>query len=59
MPAPPVDDDTEVGVLEAINAFKEQFLAGGQEAVPRGREAEAGALPHEDVEQVRIVKHKR
>ena len=53
------DKDTEAGVLEAINAFKEQFLAGGQEAVPRGREAEAGALPHEDVEQVRIVKHKR
>ena len=53
------DDDTEAGVLEAINAFKEQFLAGGKENVPVGREAEAGALADDEVEQVKIVKHKR
>ena len=53
------DDDTEAGVLEAINAFKEQFLAGGKEAVPLGHEAEAGALAEDEVEQVQIVKQKR
>ncbi len=53
------DDDTEAGVLEAINAFKEQFLAGGKDAVPLGREAEAEALAEEEVEQVKIVKQKR
>jgi len=53
------DDDTEAGVLTAINAFKEQFLAGGKDSVPVGHEAEAGALAPEDVEQVQIVKQKR
>jgi len=53
------DDDTEAGVLEAINAFKEQFLAGGKDSVPVGHEAEAGALADDEVEQVKIVKHKR
>ncbi len=53
------DDDTEAGVLEAINAFKEQFLAGGKDAVPVGHEAEAGALDEERVEQVQIVRQKR
>jgi len=53
------DDDTEAGVLEAINAFKEQFLAGGKETVPLGREAEAEALAEDEVEQVKIVKQKR
>jgi len=53
------DDDTEAGVLEAINTFKEQFLAGGKETVPVGHEAEAGALGEDEVEQVKIVKKKR
>ena len=53
------DDDTQAGVLEAINAFKEQFLAGGKDFVPVGHEPEAGALDEDDVEQVRIVKKKR
>jgi F-type H+/Na+-transporting ATPase subunit alpha len=53
------DDDTEAGVLDAINGFKEQFLAGGKEKVPVGHEAEAGALAEDEVEQVKIVKHKR
>ena len=53
------DDDTEAGVLEAINAFKEQFLAGGKDAVPVGHEAEAGALAEDEVEQVQIVRQKR
>jgi F-type H+-transporting ATPase subunit alpha len=53
------DDDTQAGVLEAINAFKEQFLAGGKDSVPVGKEAEAGALPEDEVEQVQIVKQKR
>jgi F-type H+-transporting ATPase subunit alpha len=53
------DDDTQAGVLEAINAFKEQFLAGGKESVPVGHEAEAGALEEDKVEQVKIVKQKR
>ena len=53
------DDDTEAGVLEAIDAFKEQFLAGGKDSVPVGHEREAGALPAEEVEQVQIVKQKR
>ena len=53
------DDDTEAGVLEAINAFKEQFLAGGKDTVPLGREAEAEALAQDEVEQVKIVKQKR
>ena len=53
------DDDTEAGVLEAITAFKEQFLAGGKDSVPVGHEAEAGALGEDEVEQVQIVKQKR
>ncbi|MHB1472121.1 MAG: F0F1 ATP synthase subunit alpha [Dermatophilaceae bacterium] len=53
------DDDTQAGVLEAVNAFKEQFLAGGKDAVPVGHEAEAGALPEAEVEQVQIVRQKR
>jgi F-type H+-transporting ATPase subunit alpha len=53
------DDDTEAGVLEAINTFKEQFLAGGKDTVPVGHEAEAGALGEDEVEQVKIVKKKR
>ena len=53
------DDDTQAGVLEAINAFKEQFLAGGKDNVPVGHEAEAGALGEDEVEQVKIVKQKR
>jgi len=53
------DDDTQAGVLEAITAFKEQFLADGKDSVPVGHEPEAGALPAEEVEQVQIVKQKR
>ena len=53
------DDDTEAGVLDAINTFKEQFLAGGKESVPIGHEPESGALPETEVEQVKIVKRKR
>ena len=53
------EDDTEAGLLEAINAFKEQFLAGDKDSVPVGHEREPGALPEEEVEQVQIVKHKR
>ena len=53
------DSDTEAGVLEAINTFKEQFLAGGKDSVPVGHEPEAGALGADEVEQVQIVKHKR
>jgi F-type H+-transporting ATPase subunit alpha len=53
------DDDTQAGVLEAINAFKEQFLAGGKDLVPVGHEPEAGALGDDEVEQVKIVKQKR
>jgi len=52
------DDDTQAGVLAAINAFKEQFLAGGKETVPVGHE-EAPPLPEDEVEQVKIVKQKR
>ena len=53
------DEDTEAGVLEAINAFKEQFLAGGKDFVPLGHEPEAGALAEDEVEQVQIVKQRR
>jgi F-type H+/Na+-transporting ATPase subunit alpha len=53
------DDDTQAGLLEAINAFKEQFLSGGKDSVPLGHEPEAGALAPEEVEQVQIVKQKR
>jgi F-type H+-transporting ATPase subunit alpha len=53
------DEDTEAGVLEAINAFKEQFLAGGKDFVPVGHEPDAGALDPDQVEQVKIVKQKR
>jgi F-type H+-transporting ATPase subunit alpha len=53
------DDDTEAGVLEAINAFKEQFLAGDKDFVPVGHEPEAGALGEDEVEQVQIVRQKR
>jgi len=53
------DEDTEAGVLEAINAFKEQFLAGGKDFVPVGHEREAGALGEDEVEQVQIVRQKR
>jgi F-type H+-transporting ATPase subunit alpha len=52
------DEDTEAGVLEAINAFKKQFLAGGKDPIPVGHEPEAGALEAEKVEQVQIVKQK-
>ena len=53
------EDDTQAGVLDAINTFKEQFLSGGKEGVPIGREPEAGALPEAEVEQVKIVKRRR
>jgi F-type H+-transporting ATPase subunit alpha len=53
------DDDTQAGVLEAINGFKQQFLGVGKENVPVGHEAEPGALPEAEVEQVKIVKQKR
>ena len=53
------DDDTQAGVLQALNAFKEQFLSAGKETVPLGHEAEPGALPEAEVEQVKIVKQKR
>jgi len=53
------DDDTQAGVLEALNAFKEQFLVVGKDFVPVGQESEAGALNPDEVEQVRIVKKKR
>jgi len=53
------DDDTQAGVLAAIDAFKKQFLAAGKESVPVGHEPEAAPLPEDEVEQVRIVKQKR
>jgi len=53
------DEDTQAGVLEAINAFKQQFLAAGKDSVPVGHEPEAGALAEDEVEQVQIVKQKR
>jgi F-type H+/Na+-transporting ATPase subunit alpha len=53
------DDDTQAGVLEAINTFKQQFLADGKAEVPVGHEPEAGALAEDEVEQVQIVKQKR
>jgi F-type H+-transporting ATPase subunit alpha len=53
------DDDTQAGVLAAIDAFKQQFLAGGKEAVPVGHEPEAPPLPEAEVEQVQIVRQKR
>jgi F-type H+-transporting ATPase subunit alpha len=53
------DDDTQAGVLEAIDAFKKQFLAGGKEHVPVGHEPEAAPLPEDEVEQVQIVKQRR
>jgi F-type H+/Na+-transporting ATPase subunit alpha len=53
------EDDTEKGLIDAIDGFKEQFLAGGKDSVPVGHEAEAGALAEDEVEQVQIVKHKR
>ena len=53
------DDDTQAGVLAAIDAFKKQFLAGGKEPVPVGHEPEAAPLPEDEVEQVQIVKQKR
>ncbi len=53
------DEDTEAGVLDAVNTFKEQFLAGGKDSVPIGHEPEPGALPEAEVEQVKIVKRKR
>jgi F-type H+-transporting ATPase subunit alpha len=53
------DDDTQAGVQEAIDSFKEQFLAGGKDSVPVGHEPEAVALLEDDVEQVKIVKQKR
>ncbi len=52
------DDDTQAGVLEAIDAFKVQFLAGGKDSVPVGHE-EAAPLAEAEVEQVKIVKQKR
>jgi F-type H+-transporting ATPase subunit alpha len=53
------DEDTQAGVQEAINAFKQEFLAGGKESVPVGHEPEASPLPEDEVEQVQIVKQKR
>ena len=53
------DEDTEAGVLDAVNTFKEQFLAGGKDSVPIGHEPDPGALPEAEVEQVKIVKRKR
>ena len=53
------DEDTQAGVQEAINAFKQEFLAGGKESVPVGHEVEAAPLPEDEVEQVQIVKQKR
>jgi F-type H+/Na+-transporting ATPase subunit alpha len=53
------EDDTEKGLIDAIDGFKEQFLAGDKDSVPVGHEAEAGALAEDEVEQVQIVKHKR
>jgi len=53
------DDDTQAGVLEALNAFKEQFLVVGKDFVPVGHEPAAGALAEHEVEQVKIVKQKR
>jgi F-type H+-transporting ATPase subunit alpha len=53
------EDDTEKGLIDAIDGFKEQFLAGGKDSVPVGHEAEPGALPEDEVEQVQIVKQKR
>jgi F-type H+-transporting ATPase subunit alpha len=52
------DDDTQAGVLDAINAFKVQFLAGGKDSVPVGHE-ESAPLAQDAVEQVKIVKQKR
>jgi F-type H+-transporting ATPase subunit alpha len=53
------DDDTQAGLLEAIDAFKEQFLAGGSNSSPGRHEGEAEASTEDDVEQVKIVKQKR
>ena len=53
------DDDTEAGVLAAIDAFKTQFLSGAKAPVPVGHEPEAADLAEHEVEQVRIVKQKR
>jgi len=53
------EDDTEKGLIDAIDGFKEQFLAGDKDSVPIGHQAEAGALAEDEVEQVKIVKHKR
>jgi F-type H+-transporting ATPase subunit alpha len=53
------DDDTQAGVQEAIDAFKKEFLSGGKESVPVGREPAPGPLAEDEVEQVRIVKQKR
>jgi F-type H+-transporting ATPase subunit alpha len=53
------DDDTQAGVQEAIDSFKQQFLAGGKDSVPVGHEPEAAPLHEDEVEQVKIVKQKR
>jgi F-type H+-transporting ATPase subunit alpha len=53
------EDDTEKGLIDAIDAFKEQFLAGDKDSVPVGHEREAGPLAGDEVEQVQIVKKKR
>jgi len=52
------EDDTQAGVLEALNSFKEQFLAGLKDAAP-GKDDPEEPLPEDQVEQVQIVKQKR
>ena len=48
------DEDTEAGVLEAIDAFKEQFLDDAKKSQPA-----ADAPAEHEVEQVQIVRQKR
>jgi F-type H+-transporting ATPase subunit alpha len=52
------EDETRSGLEDAVKAFKDQFQASGKDEVPLGHEAEAGALPADEVEQEQIVKQK-
>jgi len=51
------DDDTQAGVLEALDAFRERFLADLKASSES--EASEAADPESHVEQVKIVKQKR
>ncbi len=52
------EDETRSGLEDAVKAFKEQFMASGQENLPLGHEPDAGELETE-IEQEKIVKQKR